>query len=122
VGGGWALRRLAKADHARGPAAGQIRGEYRKSIEYTLTTLVSYVETYGDEDTVLVFLGDHQPSPVLAGQGASRDVPITIVAKDEAVMERISGWGWQEGLKPAKDGPVRPMPRFRDRFRTAFGG
>src|SRR5690606_35451432 len=122
VGGGWALRRLAKADHARGPAAGQIRGEYRKSIEYTLTTLISYVETYGGEDTVLVFLGDHQPSPVLAGKGASRDVPITIVAKDEAVLNRISGWGWRDGLRPASNGPVWSMAAFRDRFLTAFGG
>ncbi len=122
VGDGSVFQGMGKPDDAPWPAAGEIRGEYRKSIEYTLNTLISYVETYGDEDTVLVFLGDHQPSPVLAGQGASRDVPITIVAKDEAVMERISGWGWQEGLKPAKDGPVWPMHRFRDRFLTAFGG
>lgn len=84
-------------------AGGQIRTEYRKSIEYTLNTLVSYVETYGDDDTVLVFLGDHQPAPLITGPGASRDVPITIVAKDEAVLDRTSGWGWQDGLRPAKN-------------------
>ncbi|WP_207946104.1 sulfatase-like hydrolase/transferase [Actinomadura sp. 7K534] len=122
VGDGSVFQGMGKGDDAPWPPPDEIRGEYRKSIEYTLNTLISYVETYGDDDTVLVFLGDHQPSPVLAGQGASRDVPITVVAKDEAVLAKISGWGWQDGLKPAKNGPVWPMHAFRDRFLTAFGG
>ncbi|XRQ14158.1 sulfatase [Actinomadura welshii] len=122
VGDGSVFQGMGKADDAPWPPPGRIRGEYRKSVEYTLNTLVSFMETYGDEDTVLVFLGDHQPSPVLAGHGASRDVPITIVAKDEAVLDKISAWGWQDGLKPAENGPVWPMHAFRDRFLTAFGG
>ncbi|MFC5746371.1 sulfatase [Actinomadura rugatobispora] len=102
----------------RDPA--RIRTEYRRSIEYTLGTLVSYVETHGDDDLVLVFVGDHQPLPVVTGEGAGRDVPITIVARDKAVLDRISGWGWQDGLKPGPNVPVWPMHAFRDRFLTAF--
>ena len=71
-----------------GPSTGYAR-TYRRSIEYSLNTLISYVETYGDDDLVLVFLGDHQPAPVVTGAGASRDVPITIVARDPAVLDRI---------------------------------
>ncbi|TDC97216.1 sulfatase [Actinomadura sp. 7K507] len=122
VGDGSVFQGMGKGYDAPWPPAGRIRTEYRKSVEYSLNALVSFMETYGDDDTVLVFLGDHQPAPVLTGPGASRDVPITIVAKDEAVLERISGWGWQDGLKPAKDTPVWPMNAFRDRFLTAFGG
>ncbi|MEO3825601.1 sulfatase [Actinomadura sp. B10D3] len=122
VGDGSVFNGMGKGYDASWPAGGRIRTEYRKSIEYTLNTLVSYVETYGDDDTVLVFLGDHQPAPLITGPGASRDVPITIVAKDRAVLDRISGWGWQDGLRPAKDSPVWPMSDFRDRFLTAFGG
>lgn len=121
VGDGSVFNGMGKGYDAPWPAGGQIRTEYRKSIEYTLNTLVSYVETYGDDDTVLVFLGDHQPAPLITGPGASRDVPITIVAKDEAVLDRTSGWGWQDGLRPAKNSPVWPMSDFRDRFLTAFG-
>ncbi|WP_207933567.1 sulfatase-like hydrolase/transferase [Actinomadura sp. GC306] len=122
VGDGSVFQGMGAGDDAPWPPPDEIRGEYRKSVEYTLNTLISYMETYGDDDTVLVFLGDHQPSPVLAGEGASRDVPVTVVAKDDAVLEKISGWGWQDGLKPAKNGPVWPMHAFRDRFLTAFGG
>ncbi|WP_372495158.1 sulfatase-like hydrolase/transferase [Micromonospora phytophila] len=99
----------------------RIRADYRRSIEYTLSTLISYVETYGDDDLVFVFLGDHQPAPVITGQNASHDVPITIITRDRAVLDRISGWGWQDGLKPGPQAPVWRMDAFRDRFLTAFG-
>ncbi|MGH3905413.1 MAG: sulfatase [Pseudonocardiaceae bacterium] len=99
----------------------RVRTEYRRSIEYSLNSLISYVETCGDDNLVLVFLGDHQPSPIVTGEGAGRDVPITIVARDRAVLDRTSGWGWQDGLKPGPQAPVWPMNAFRDRFLTAFG-
>jgi hypothetical protein len=99
----------------------RVRAAYRGSIEYSLNTLISYVETYGDDNLVLIFLGDHQAAPIVTGNGASHDVPITIVARDRTVLDRISGWGWQDGLKPGPKAPVWPMNAFRDRFLTAFG-
>ena len=99
----------------------KVRTQYERSIEYSLNSLISYVETHGSDNLVLVFLGDHQPAPIVTGEGASRDVPITIVARDRAVLDRISGWGWQDGLKPGPDAPVWRMDAFRDRFLTAFG-
>jgi dihydroorotate dehydrogenase len=100
----------------------RVRAAYRSSIEYSLSTLISYVETYGDDNLVLVFLGDHQPSPIVTGRDASRDVPISIVARDPSVFERIAPWAWQEGLQPDPQAPVWRMDAFRDRFLTAFNG
>jgi hypothetical protein len=99
----------------------KVRTEYRRSIEYSLESLISYIETYGDDNLVVVFLGDHQPVPIVTGEGASRDVPITVVARDRAVLDRISSWGWQDGLKPSPNAPVWRMDSFRDRFLKAFG-
>jgi hypothetical protein len=101
----------------RGPA--RVRAEYRRSIEYSLSSVISYVETYGDDNLVLVFLGDHQPAPIITGENASRDVPITIVARD-TVLDRLSGWGWQDGLNPGPDAPVWRMSAFRDKFLAAY--
>jgi hypothetical protein len=98
-----------------------VRAQYGRSIQYTLSTLISYVQTYGQDNLVLVFLGDHQPVPTVTGKNASRDVPITIVAHDPAVLNRISEWGWTSGLKPDAKAPVWRMDSFRDRFLTAFG-
>ncbi|WP_370948730.1 sulfatase [Amycolatopsis sp. cg5] len=106
------------AIYSRDPAV--VRADYRKSIEYSLGSLISYVQTYGDDNLVLVFLGDHQPNAMVTGENAGRDVPITIVARDPSVLDRISGWGWTDGLKPAAGAPVWPMNAFRDRFLTAF--
>ncbi|MFC5745247.1 sulfatase [Actinomadura rugatobispora] len=121
VGDGSVFNGMPGAGMPPWPDRGRVRTEYRRSIEYTLNTLISYMEKYGDDDLVLVFLGDHQPAPLITGDGATRDVPITIVARDPAVLERISGWGWHDGLRPGPDAPVWPMHTFRDRFLTAFG-
>lgn len=98
----------------------QIRAAYRSSIAYSLTSLISYVERYGDDSLVLVFLGDHQPAPLVTGEGAGRDVPITLVTRNQAVLDRVSSWGWDEGLRPGPHAPVWPMNAFRDRFLTTF--
>jgi hypothetical protein len=102
------------------PNPGRVKTEYGHSIEYSVTSLVSYLQRYGTEDTVLVFLGDHQPVPIVTGVGASRDVPVTVVTKDPAVLAAIDGWGWDTGLKPGPEAPVLPMERFRDRFLAAY--
>jgi hypothetical protein len=99
----------------------KVRADYRTSIEYSLSSLISYVERYGDDDLVVVFLGDHQPAPIVTGEGASHDVPVTIVAKDPKVLAAIDGWGWVDGLRPGPGAPVWPMEAFRDRFLTAYG-
>ncbi|MCT7351413.1 CDP-alcohol phosphatidyltransferase [Streptomyces sp. 15-116A] len=97
------------------------RQEYGKSIRYSVTSLTQWLERYGTDDTVLVFLGDHQPIARVSGANASRDVPVTIVAKDPKVLEKIDAWNWTEGLRPAKNAPVWKMSAFRDRFLTAYG-
>jgi hypothetical protein len=102
----------------RDPAT--VREDYGRAVQYSLTTLISYVRTYGDDDLVVVLLGDHQPSPVVTGPTENRDVPITIVAKDPAVLDQVSGWRWQDGLRPGPHAPVWRMDDFREEFLTAF--
>ena len=76
--------------------------------------------TYGDDDLVVVMLGDHQPATIVSGEDAGHDVPISIIARDPAVLDAISGWGWDEGLRPEPDAPVWRMDAFRDRFLAAY--
>jgi hypothetical protein len=99
----------------------RVRTDYRHTIEYTLTSLISYLQTYGTHNTVLIILGDHQPSPIITGTNPNHDVPITIIAHDPPVLDRISGWGWQPGLNPSPQAPVWPMDAFRDKFLAAYG-
>jgi phosphatidylglycerophosphate synthase len=98
-----------------------VRAAYGKSVQYTMNALISYVQHYGNKNTVLIVLGDHQPWTVVSGAEPSHEVPISIIARDPAVLKRISGWGWTDGLKPSPRAPVWPMSAFRNRFLTAFG-
>jgi len=93
---------------------------YSTSIRYTLRTLFSFVQRYGDENLVLIVLGDHQPSRVVTGR-PGHDVPISIVAHDPAVLRRVAGWGWDPGMRPTAAAPTWPMSAFRNRFLEAFG-
>ncbi len=101
--------------------ANAVRAAYGTSIRYSLSSLISFLHTFRDPNLVLVMLGDHQPAPIVSGNGADHDVPITVVAHDPAVLDRISSWGWQDGLRPRPDAPVWPMDSFRNRFLAAFG-
>ncbi|MFE5033549.1 sulfatase-like hydrolase/transferase [Streptomyces sp. NPDC056683] len=97
------------------------RQEYGKSVQYSVTALTEWLERYGNDNTVLVFLGDHQPIARVSGNHASRDVPISIVAKDPKVLDAIDSWNWTDGLRPAHNAPVWKMSAFRDKFLAAYG-
>lgn len=123
------------APHARGQRAFEsifsgdtagIRADYLGSLAYSLRSLLGWVERSGagaadPDDLVVVLLGDHQPVTAVTGPDAGRDVPISIVTRDRAVLDRVAAWGWTPGLRPPPDAPVWPMEDFRDRFLTAFG-
>ena len=102
--------------------AERARTAYGHSIEYSLRTIFSFVQRYGDDDLVLVVLGDHQPATLVTGHDdPSHDVPISVIAHDPKVIDQIDEWSWQDGVRPSPQAPVWPMSAFRDRFLTAFG-
>lgn len=97
-----------------------VRDHYRQSIEYMLETLVSYVTTFGDENLVLLVLGDHPTAPRISGDADDRDVPVHLIAHDPAIIDAIADWQWQPGMLPGVDAPVWRMDQLRDRFIEAF--
>ncbi len=97
-----------------------VRAAYGQSIQYSLNTLVSFVQQSKDPNLVMVVYGDHQPWAIVSGQQPSHEIPISIIAQDPAVLKRIAGWGWNDGLRPKPQAPVWPMSAFRDRFLSAF--
>jgi len=97
------------------------RAAYAQSVQYTLSALISFLARSDDKNLVVVALGDHQPSPLVSGYEATHNVPVMIFARDQTVIDRISGWGWQSGLLPDPNAPVWRMDTFRDRFLKAFG-
>ncbi|HEU4332291.1 MAG TPA: CDP-alcohol phosphatidyltransferase [Lapillicoccus sp.] len=98
----------------------RVKQAYADSVAYALASLTSFVRNAHDDNLVMVVLGDHQPAAVISGENASHDVPVSVVAKDPAVLDRVADWGWPTGMRPGRDAPVWPMDAFRDRVFTAF--
>ena len=101
--------------------ASHVQAAYGQSIQYSLNTLVSFLQNFHDDNLVLILLGDHQPATIVSGSKPGHDAPITIIAHDPHVMDQIASWGWQDGMLPSPSAPVWPMDAFRNRFLTAFG-
>ena len=99
----------------------RIRRAYGRAVEYSLSSVIDFLLAHGDDDLVVVMLGDHQPATVVSGSEAGRDVPVSVITRDDDVLDRIEDWGWGAGLEPATDAPVWGMDSFRDAFLTAYG-
>jgi hypothetical protein len=107
----------------------RIRQQYRLAIAYAVENIISYITTYGDDNLVLLILGDHQPAPIVTGdltdsngdeQKGSRDVPVHLITRDESVINAIEHWQWTPGMVPSTTVPVWPMDTLRNRFIDAF--
>ena len=65
-------------------------------------------------------LGDHWPVTTVSGTTPGHDVPISVIANDPAVLQRIDDWGWTTACARRADAPVWRMDAFRDRFLDAY--
>jgi hypothetical protein len=97
----------------------RVRHQYTLAIDYVLGVLASYAARFVDARTLLIVVGDHQPAPLITGEGAGRDVPIHIIAGDPALLEPFRDWGLGAGMH-ATGAPIGGMDRFRDWFLATF--
>ncbi|MBP1849476.1 sulfatase-like hydrolase/transferase [Rhizobium halophytocola] len=98
----------------------RVRQQYIGTIDYSLQTVGDYIAHFG-KDAVFIILGDHQPAAIVTGQGASRAVPIHIVSRDKALIDRFEAEGYAAGMTPGPDTPEQPMDGMRDRLIRVFG-
>ncbi|MEN3791632.1 sulfatase-like hydrolase/transferase [Fulvimarina sp. MAC3] len=86
-----------------------IRDHFVRSIDYSLETIGSFIEKFGD-GAVFIVLGDHQPARLLTGDGAPRDVPFHVIANDPEILSRFDALGLNKGMIP--DDSVAPKPMW----------
>ena len=65
----------------------RVRDHYVRAIDYALNVATEYAVRHADDNTLLIILGDHQPAPLVTGEGASRDVPVHIISGNPELLE-----------------------------------
>ena len=98
----------------------RVREHFALSVDYALGAMASYAEHFADEHLLLIVLGDHQPAPLITGEGVSWEVPVHVISGDPALVEPFVAWGFERGPVPGRLHPERGMDRFRDWFVRAY--
>nr|WP_246849792.1 sulfatase [Rubellimicrobium arenae] len=100
------------ADEAR------VRDQYRRSLDYSLRTVMDWAALAPDPRPLLLVLGDHPPAGFVSGIEGS-DVPMHLIGPPDLIAA-FKGWGWTPGLVPAGDVAPWPMEEVRDHLVEAL--
>ncbi|MGZ6205109.1 MAG: sulfatase-like hydrolase/transferase, partial [Candidatus Binataceae bacterium] len=98
---------------------GGITRAYGQSVEYVLRTITSFITTYGNDHTLVLILGDHQPMSFIAGD-IGHDVPVHVIARDPALLRAFTAGHWAAGMLPDATSPVVPMEALRGQITAAY--
>ncbi|SLN32202.1 hypothetical protein ROJ8625_01478 [Roseivivax jejudonensis] len=97
----------------------RIRTQYGLSLDYALEVMGQYIARDG-EDALFIVLGDHQPAPLLTGEGASPDVPMHVISRDTGLLERLPDEVFSDGIRPAPDRPALSMDAIYGLMTSVF--
>ncbi|GAA0845946.1 hypothetical protein GCM10009113_19850 [Marinobacter szutsaonensis] len=102
----------------------RVREHYARATDYALAVASGFAVRHLGENTLMFVLGDHQPAPLITGEGASRDVIVHVISSDPALVAPfLSGElpGFQPGTRPDMDTAGAPMNRFRAFLHQHYG-
>ena len=89
-------------------------------MDYSLRVVMDYALIHAGDPPLMIVLGDHQPTPWVAGNDRP-DVAIHLIGPAHLV-DRAADWGLSPGLIPPTGNPALPMDRMRDLILRGFGG
>lgn len=112
-------RRVFDNDWLRG---GEYPEGYTASIEYSLSSVVDYLTTFVDDETLAIIIGDHQPRIPIAEQSSTFSVPVHMVSKNDSLVKRFEAFGFEEGFEPSQPTPHPTMDELATMFMEAAGG
>lgn len=101
---------------------GRARRQYGTALAYVLDVVASYAESFVDENTMLIVLGDHQPAPLIMGSDAGRSVPVHVISGNPDLVAPFRELGFTPGVRPDPRGAEPRMDEFRDWFLDAYSG
>jgi phosphoglycerol transferase MdoB-like AlkP superfamily enzyme len=74
------------------------RRRYLRAIDYELRMLTDFILKNGDENSIFILVGDHQP-PQVSRRADGWETPVHIVAKNPAFLASFEDYGFTPGLR-----------------------
>ncbi|MDZ7652519.1 MAG: sulfatase-like hydrolase/transferase [Burkholderiaceae bacterium] len=75
---------------------------YVRMFDYTYRWLGGWLQQPEPRESVILLVGDHQPAATVSGEGASWEVPVHLITRDPALLERFVALGFKPGLEPQR--------------------
>jgi hypothetical protein len=95
---------------------------YGYSIYYDFDVLKRYILERVDRPAFIVIMGDHQPVAALTQNDPSWSVPIHVLSKDPALIERFNAAGFTSGMTPPSTGTVASLEALLPEFMERLSG
>ncbi len=98
-----------------------MRRNYLNAVEYQLRMLTQFILDNGDENSLFILVGDHQP-PAVSRRADGWTTPMHIISRDAALIDSFSGYGFVPGLTVTNLEPSLRHEGFYSLFmRLLFG-
>jgi len=75
---------------------------YVGMFDYTYRWLGQWLRQPEPREAVMLFVGDHQPAASVSGEGADWAVPVHVVTREPALLQRFVDQGFVPGLEPRR--------------------
>lgn len=98
-----------------------MRRNYMNAVEYQLRMLTQFILDNGDENSLFILVGDHQP-PAVSRRADGWATPMHIISKDATLIDSFAGYGFVPGLTVTNLEPSLRHEGFYSLFmRLLFG-
>lgn len=101
--------------------SGDVVKAYTAAITYEMQVMEGYLEKFIQDDTLVIFVGDHQPHQLVTGpNNLTWSVPIHVASRSPELIEPFVRRGYVAGMVPTQPLPHVGMERFMEEFLADF--
>jgi hypothetical protein len=93
---------------------------FLRSLAYEFDIIGSYLARYIKDNALIILIGDHQPNRQMTDNGDDWSVPVHVISRDPALLDRFRRRGYTPGLIPAQPPPHAGMETFLQGFLEDF--
>jgi hypothetical protein len=101
--------------------SGDVVNAYNAAVTYEMKVIEGFLTNYVHDDSLVIFVGDHQPHQLVTGpNNLTWSVPIHIACRNPELVAPFLRRGYIPGMVPTQPLPHVGMERFMEEFLADF--